>query len=348
MRLRLFSEKGASIRQSQRRSWVEIGVLIMLAAAILRLGGDLASQWRLSAESIGPVEADLHAKGKADYSADPLDAIIPPISPAILEDLFGLISPPWETPGDSPDGNLDSPADPQSKTPAVTVEPPTPTSTSDVPHQTEQPTRPVFPTRTVPAETSPTPTPTNSQNDMASATPTRPVMSTPTPTRSLTPWISPTRTPTPANSPTHTPTRKPTAIDPTKTPSPSIVPSKTPTRTQEPTIQPPTLTPEPDTSTPTPKTPTPFVTRDPTRALTPTGYYTPGGTSAPTTVEPPTRAVEDVSNCKSTSSQLRSEEGCLTVSSLIGKSSERSLWQAFLEFLGLDFRRGVVVWVSRQ
>jgi len=50
------------------------------------LGGDLASQWRFTAERIGLVKADLHAKSKADYSADPLGAIIPPISPAILKD----------------------------------------------------------------------------------------------------------------------------------------------------------------------------------------------------------------------------------------------------------------------
>ena len=347
MRLRLFSNKEASISQSQRRSWVEIGILIMLAAAILRLGGDLASQWRLSAELINPVEADLHAKSKADYSADPLDAIIPPISPAILQDLFGLISPPWETPSDSPEGNLDSLPSPQAETPVVTVTTPTLTSTSNVPDQTDQPTYPVTPTGTLFVGTSPSPTPTNTQSNLASATPIRTVMATPTPTRSLTPWISPTRTPTQVISPTRTPTqvisptRTPTIpVDPTKTTSPTTAPINTPTYTKEPTIAP-TLTSIPDTSTPAPKTPTPFVTRDPTRALTPTGNYTPGGTSVPITVEPPTQAVVELTNCEITSSQQQTEYGCPVASSRVVSSNGRNLWQTLLDLFGLDFKYGV-------
>jgi len=177
-------------------------------------------------------------------------------------------------------------------------------------------------------------------------------MATPTPTRSLTPWISPTRTPTQVISPTRTPTRaiSPTRtptipVEPTKATSPTTAPINTPTYTKEPTIAP-TLTSIPDTSTPAPKTPTPFVTRDPTRALTPTGNYTPGSTSAPITIEPPKIAVTEAPICELTSSQLQAKQACLTESSRVVRSGERSLWQTLLDFFGLDFRRGLVAGVS--
>jgi len=109
-----------------------------------------------------------------------------------------------------------------------------------------------------------------------------------------------------------------------------------------------TSTPVPNTSTPVPKTSTPFATRDPTRALTPTGDYTPSGTSAPITPEPTESVVVEVLTCESTGGQLPSEYGCLMDSSWVATSSERDLWQALLDFLGLDFGRGVVIQVSGQ
>ncbi len=166
MRLSLSSDKQGSIRQSQRWSWLEISLLIMLSAAILRLGSDLASQWRLTAERIGLVEANLHARSSADYSADPFGIYIPALDPAIIIDLLGKIPAIGDLPFGLPGGISDPPSEPGNQAPGLTA--------TLLPTQT--PTRHASdPTATLPAVISPTATlpPSATPGSQASATPTQ-------------------------------------------------------------------------------------------------------------------------------------------------------------------------------
>lgn len=336
------------MRHAQRWSWLEIAVLIMLAAAILRLGGDLARQWRQAAERIGLVEADLHAKSIADYSADPLNAFIPLISPGILVDLFGHLSPDWKNPFDLPSGAMDGLVETDNPTPDSTITiVATQTPTIRIPDNTGEPTEPTSPTATPPGGNKPTPTPTLIRGGLASATPTRAGVISPTPSRTPTsginPIATPTRTPTRRIDPTvtstqiiepatRTPTQLPeqTQEPPTQEPPTQVPPTHEPPTQAPPTQEPPTQAP-PTQAPPTQRTPTPFATRDPTRAVTPTAHYTPGGTAAPTTPEPPVIPSVKDSPCSTTGNSLQSEEECL-----IGTYGGESFWQILLDLLTLN------------
>jgi hypothetical protein len=343
MRLSLSPDKQASLRQSQRMSWLEISLLIMLSAAILRLGSDLANQWRQTAERIGLVEANLHARSAADYSADPFGIYIPALDPAIIIDLLGRIPAIGDLPFGLPGGISDQPDGAGNQTPTSSITPlPTHTPTSHASDPTDESTA------TLPATISPTAnlSPTATTGSQASATYTQAVTITRTPTQTPEPEVEPTLTPTRIISPSATlsktvvpPTTEvppPTTVIPTTVVPTTVVPTTAapPPTTAVPT----TAVPAPTTVTPPSKTPTPFATRNPTNALTPTAFYTPGVTIAPNAPLPP---LGD-STCGSAGSVPTPGDDCLTKITPNGAAGERSFWQALLDLLRLDLGRGFV------
>lgn len=342
MRLSLSPDKQASLRQSQRVSWLEISLLIMLSAAILRLGSDLANQWRQTAERIGLVEANLHARSSADYSADPFGIYIPALDPAIIIDLLGKIPAIGDLPFGLPGGISDQPAEPGNQVPGITATPlPTQTPTSHASDPTGDPTA------TLPVASSPTATPTTTAtpSNRASMTPTRAVILTRTPTQTPEPEVEPTRTPTRTISPSITLTR--TIVPPTtEVPPPTTVIPTTvvPTTAAPPptTAVPTTAVPAPTTVTPPNKTPTPFATRNPTNALTPTAFYTPGVTAAPNATLPPPQSQMVDSTCGFAGSVPTLGNECLTQISPHGAIETRTFWQALIDLLCLDLGRGFV------
>ncbi len=342
MRLSLSPDKQASLRQSQRVSWLEISLLIMLSAAILRLGSDLANQWRQTAERIGLVEANLHARSAADYSADPFGIYIPALDPAIIIDLLGEFPPIGNLPFGLPGGISDQPVEPGNQTPASSITPlPTQTPTSHASDPTGEPTA------TLPSVVSPTATlpPSGTPGSQASVTPTRGVTITRTPTQTPEPEVEPTRTPTHIISPTATLSK--TIVPPTTVvpPPTTVVPTTVVPTTDAPpptTAVPTTAVPAPTTVTPPSKTPTPFATRNPTNALTPTAFYTPGVTVAPNATLPPPPSQLDELICGSAGSFPLGGEECLSQTSPVGATGARSFWQALIDLLRLDLGRGFV------
>lgn len=317
-------------------------MLIMLSAAILRLGSDMAHQWRLTAERIGLVEADLHARSTSDYSADPFGVYIPALDPAIIIDLLGEIPPIGNFPFGLPGGISDQPIEPADQTPASSITPlPTQTPTNHASDPTGEPTA------TLPAVISPTATlpPSATPGRQASATPTQVAIVTRTPTQTPEPEVEPTRTPTRIISPSATLSK--TIVPPTTVvpPPTTVVPTTVvPTTVAPPptTAVPTTAVPAPTTVTPPSKTPTPFATRNPTNALTPTAFYTPGVTSAPNATLPPPQSQLGDSTCVSAGSVSTPGDECLSQIGPVGATGAASFWQALFDLLRLDLGRGFV------